>query len=112
VLYAVHPAYAAIPPEQVAAVANGCGPGDWKLDLVPDHLGGVDLTDACNQHDVLYHLGGAEEDRKLADVLLYANLAAAILMAGGPFVPLRMAAAVMYYRAVRSGGAEFFGAKP
>lgn len=110
-LYAVHAAYAMADPDMISKVGNGCGPGDWKLDLIPDHLGNVDLTDACLQHDVLYHLGGTEADRKLADVLLYTNIAASILISGGPMVPLRMAAAIMYYRAVRSCGAQFFGAK-
>lgn len=108
-LYAIHAAYSMADPGLVAKAANGCGPGNWKLDFVPDHLGEVDFEDACNQHDVLYYLGGTEADRKFADVLLYANIASAILMAGGPMVPLRMAAAIMYYKAVRSCGAEFFG---
>ena len=108
-LYAIHTAYSMADPGLVATIANGCGPGDWKIDLIPDHLGDVDLTDCCNQHDVLYHIGGTEADRKLADVLLYANIASAVLMAGGPMVPLRMAAAAMYYKAVRSCGSQFFG---
>lgn len=108
-LYAIHAAYSMADPGLVAQVANGCGPGSWKLDLIPDHLGDVDLTASCDQHDVLYYLGGTEEDRRLADVLLYANIAASILMAGGPMVPLRMAAAILYYKAVRSCGAAYFG---
>lgn len=110
-LIALHPAYAAATPEQIAAVANGCGPGAWKLDLVPDHLGDVDITDCCNQHDYLYSLGGTEEDRKLADVLLYICVAGAVLLNDSHLVPLQMAAAAIFYRAVREAGAEFFGTK-
>lgn len=110
-LLAVHPAYAAATPEQIAAVANGCGPGAWKLDLIPDHLGDVDITEVCNQHDFLYSLGGTEEDRLMADVLLYTDIAGMVLLNDGYLVPLQMAAAVIFYRAVRNVGAKFFGAK-
>ena len=111
-LVAIHPAYAAATPEQLAAAnVNGCGPGGWRVDLIPDHLGDVDITDACNLHDYLYFLGGSEEDRLMADVLLYTNIAAKILLNDGYLVPLQMAAAAIFYRAVRNGGAAFFGVK-
>ena len=111
-LIAIHPAYAAATPEQLAAAnVNGCGPGGWRVDLIPDHLGDVDISAPCNQHDYLYFLGGSEEDRLRADVLLYTNIAASVLLNDGYLVPLQMAAAAVFYRAVRNGGAAFWGAK-
>ena len=109
-LLALHPAYAAATPEQLAAAnVNGCGPGGWRIDLVPDHLGKVDYSEACRQHDYLYFLGGTEEDRLFADTLLYVNIAASVLLNDGYLVPLQMAAAAIFYRAVRNGGAKYFG---
>ena len=101
--------YAMASREEIEARTDGCGPSGWRIDMVPDHLGDVDITEPCLIHDWLYYIGGSEEDRKRADVMLYVNIAAAVLMAGGPMVPLRMAAAVMYYKAVRSCGSQFFG---
>lgn len=107
-LVAVHPAYAAADPSDILRVTNGCGPGGWRLDLVPDHLGDVDISEACRQHDYLYYIGGSEEDRLHADVLLYTNIAALILFNDGYLVPLQMAAAAIFYRAVRNGGDAFW----
>ena len=111
-LLALHPAYAAATPEQLAAAnVNGCGPGGWRFDLIPDHLGDVDISDFCREHDYLYFLGGTEADRLAADVLLYTKIAASVLLNDGYLVPLQMAAAAIFYRAVRNGGAAFWGTR-
>jgi len=58
--------------EDVGKLSNGCGPGDWKIDLVPDSLLGCDFTESCNIHDVMYHFGKDNVDKQLADrVFLY-----------------------------------------
>uniref|UniRef100_I2Q039 DUF1353 domain-containing protein n=1 Tax=Desulfovibrio sp. U5L TaxID=596152 RepID=I2Q039_9BACT len=91
-----------------AAVVNGCGPGGWRVDLIPDHLCGLDISEACNIHDWQYHEG---KDRQAADVTLYLNLCIVVLCHGGPLEPLRLGAALVMYRAVRECGARFFGAQ-
>jgi hypothetical protein len=61
-----------LPNEEVDKLSNGCGPGDWKIDLVPDSLLGCDFTESCNIHDVMYHFGKDNVDKQLADrVFLY-----------------------------------------
>ena len=102
-------AYRALLPEELVGIVNGCGPGGWRVDLVPDSLAGLCITDECNLHDWMYAQGGTEEDRRFADVFLYCNLAHKILMAGGPLQAFRMAGAGIMYKAVRAGGSEFFG---
>ena len=36
-------------------ITNGCGPGGWKFDLVPDTIWGLSIKDECNNHDVDWH---------------------------------------------------------
>jgi len=102
-------AYRALLPEELALVVNGCGPAGWRVDLVPDSLLGLCITPECNVHDWMYLQGGDEAARKLADVTLYLNIAAKVLLEGGPLVPLKMVGAMVFYRAVRIAGAEHFG---
>lgn len=102
-------AYRALSDEALATIVNGCGPEGWRVDLVPDSLLGLCITPECNLHDWMYGKGGDETARKLADVTLYLNIAAKVLLEGGPLVPFRMAGAVVFYKAVRIGGKEHFG---
>ena len=102
-------AYLELTPEQIAQVANGCGPMGWRIDLVPDSLGGLDISADCSCHDYMYSLGGDEQARRFADVILYCNIAHKVLMAGGPLQAFRMAGAGIMYKAVRSCGEDHFG---
>ena len=103
-------AYRALPPEDLAKIVNGCGPKGWRVDLVPDSLMGLCVTSECNLHDWMYSQGGSEAERQFADVVLYVTVAFKVLMEGGHLVPLRMAGAAIFYKAVRECGAEHFGA--
>lgn len=103
-------AYRALLPEELGKIANGCGPKGWRVDLVPDSLMGLCVTPECNLHDWMYSQGGDDAARKLADVTLYLNIAFKVLMEGGHLVHLRMAGAAIFYKAVRDGGADHFGA--
>lgn len=96
-------------PEELAKHVNGCGPAGWRIDLVPDSLLGLEIGECCRIHDWLYYIGGGEQARLEADIILYQNLVGLILQAGGPLRPFRMAAAATFYIAVRERGAEFFG---
>jgi len=92
-----------------AAVVNGCGPGGWRVDLIPDHLCGLCITEPCNIHDWMYGEGGDETKRLEDDITLLLNILITVLEHGGPLEPLRLAGAVIFYRSVRECGAAFFG---
>lgn len=92
---------------EIEARTNGCGPEGWRGDIVADldSLAGLDISDPCRVHDWMYGEGGSDDDRLTADIMLYLNIAALVLRAGGPLAPVRMAGAAAMYLAVRAGGA-------
>lgn len=100
------PGYADLSPEEKARIVNGCGPGNWKLDLVPDELLGVDIEEPCNVHDYEYWLG---KDRAQADARLHANILIACLAQHPHRLPLLIPLANAYFLAVHEGGASHFG---
>ncbi len=65
-------------PEVVATIVNGCGPGGWKVDLVPDNLLGLDISEPCDIHNWRYEEGETEEDKRVGDLELRGNLIATI----------------------------------
>lgn len=99
-------------PEVVAKVVNGCGPGGWKYDLVPDTILGLKVTESCNIHDWMYNEGATGADKRLADLALRENLLATIKSAKGPLNWLlryhRTIRAYEYYVAVSLGGDAAF----
>lgn len=60
--------------EKIGRVCNGCGPGNWKFDIVPDQIWGVNIKFACNIHDWMYHIGGSKKQRKFADRMFLHNI--------------------------------------
>ena len=102
--------YKTTPREEIDKVVNGCGPGNWKLDFVPDKLRGNNFTEACNIHDWRYYLGGNELDRLQADVELLSNM---LLICGKECGTCLDAGDVLicfeYFTAVRKFGAKHFG---
>lgn len=46
---------------------NGCGPGGWKFDLVPDTMWGLSVNEACDIHDWMYLFGKVIDDKDRAD---------------------------------------------
>lgn len=55
-------------------MTNGCGPGGWKYDLVPDTIWGLDVHDACDIHDWCYFIGKTESDKQESDDMFLRNL--------------------------------------
>lgn len=55
-------------------VCNGCGPGSWKIDLVPDRIYGLDISEACNVHDWMYYEGRTSGDKSRADRAFLENI--------------------------------------
>lgn len=106
-----------VPEAQRRAVANGCGPGSWKLDLIPDSLLSVDFTDSCDIHDVEFwraaelRPGSPEHTHAfhVANARLAVNMAIDCLEQHPErmrhFLPLVCG----YVEAVSLGGRHFFG---
>ncbi|MDH3998052.1 MAG: hypothetical protein OET90_04355, partial [Desulfuromonadales bacterium] len=102
-------------PEYVrAAVANGCGASGWKVDLVPDSLYRLDVSEVCDIHDWMYHQGETLADKDEADRVLLNNLLRKI-NAETSYAWLRWLRrkrALKYYQAVAEfGGPAFWSGK-
>ena len=101
-------------PDVVAKIVNGCGPGGWKVDLVPDTILLLSVKEACNIHDWCYSEGSSEDYRLWADDLLHQNLRATIFHAADTswfariLMPHRLVRARGYYYAVRAFGSDPF----
>lgn len=94
---------------------NGCGPGGWKFDLVPDTIYGLSVTDACNIHDWMYHFGKTIEDKDRADRSFLNNMVRLVngRSADNWFVrnilkPMRLRRVKIYYEAVSHFGGPVF----
>jgi hypothetical protein len=88
-------------------VTNGCGPGGWKFDIIPDTMYGLSIKEACNIHDWDYSVGTYLADKLLADKRLLSNLNILIDNYKGwsCFLnPLRRLRALEYYEAVHIAG--------
>jgi len=95
-------------------IVNGCGPGGWKIDLVPDTIWGLSIHAACDIHDWQYTLGTTINDKLEADRILLNNIIRLIDAAGGCWLlrKLRRLAALRYYNAVVIfGGPAFWSGK-
>ena len=101
-------------PEVIAMFVNGCGPGGWKFDLIPDTMLGLSVTEACNIHDWDYTEGKTQADKEAADERFLANCRALIDNAPGIINRLlryhRRLRALEYYEAVKHFGDEAFWA--
>lgn len=104
--------------EFVVANSNGCGPRNWKVDLIPDKIGHIDFTFSCRVHDICYHFGRTEEEKRVSDRLLLFNMLADIDnhcvsngIADRSQRVLYRHLAWLYYRAVSDLGHEAFYTK-
>ena len=102
--------------EEIRGMVNGCGPGSWKIDLIPDKIGNIDFTESCNIHDICYIYGMDEEDKRLGDRIFLFNIQSDVdryCDENGFFDRIEMIlyreTAFNYYRAVSDfGGSSFF----
>jgi len=54
---------------------NGCGTSNgWKLYLVPNAILGCRIVEACNIHDLMYHMGTTNKDKYFADFIFLKNI--------------------------------------
>lgn len=106
--------YVTASPEVRKQVINGCGPGGWKVDLIPDSLYGLDISEACNIHDWMYTAGATLKDKAEADRVFLNNMIRLINSKGSIWIikRLRLRAAKAYYEAVdHFGGPAFWEGK-
>lgn len=91
-------------------IANGCGPGGWKLDLVPDTIYGLDISEICDWHDFDYTFLPKEKIwKKVADKRMHHNLKVHINKKSGWLLKYpRLVRAYWYYLAVSKGGDSSF----
>lgn len=102
--------YTRATPEVRAAVVNGCGPGGWKIDLVPDTIWLLDISACCDIHDWMYAAGSYIYDKEEADRVFLNNMLRTIEAAGGWWwlKALRRRRAAKYYNMVHLFGGPAF----
>lgn len=95
--------------EELAMIVNGCGPGGWKFDLVPDTIYGLSIRAICNVHDWMYYWGESEQDKVFADQLFLRNLRVYITKNSSWILRgLRLSRATKYFEAVEHLGSRAF----
>lgn len=89
---------------------NGCGPKGWLGKLIPDHLFGLSVNEACDLHDEQYIQGGNDYQRKLADQIFLNGILDKIRNTNDKKLIsfLRKISAYSYYFAIRLFGNTFF----
>lgn len=100
--------------EERAIHSNGCGPGGWIIDLVPDSLESLNITEECDIHDWYYSFGTTDEDKKIGDRIFRFNLRAKVRMntTGILLLDTRLHLAELYFEAVdRHGHNAFYDGK-
>jgi len=106
--------YMTLAPEDRARMVNGCGPGGWKLDIVPDTIYGLDISSACDIHDYMYTVGLELADKEEADRVFLNNMLRLIQANSSCWLlrKLRRQRARTYYEAVSHfGGPAFWSGK-
>jgi len=106
-------AYKELPIDVKEKFCNGCGTkglGGW---LVPDTLYGLNITECCNIHDFMYHVGTKHRDKEIADRTFLNNMIRVIDAESISILkPFRRLRAMNYYSAVRDfGGTAFWSGK-
>lgn len=116
--YVPFPEYDELSPEDKARIVNGCGPGGWKFDVVPDNILGVTIKEPCNRHDFAYYLG---RDFDEANRNLLADIVTDIIkhqreqetrigdIIDDALLRARLSIAIDYFMAVHIGGRKYFG---
>ena len=111
--------YETIPEILLLKQVNGCGPGGWKFDLIPDTMYGLSVVEACNIHDWMYLHGQTLEDKDRADRVFKNNVIRLIdsrtsknWFSQNIIKPLRYRRAKTYYESVSHfGGPAFWKGK-
>lgn len=91
---------------------NGCGSG-WKEPLVPDTLGGINISEACAIHDYEYEIGGSDDDFHSANFNFLRNMITIIRRDDTVWTNESVALkwAMQYFLAVEDHGRKYFNFK-
>jgi len=55
-------------------ICNGCGAAGSTIDLVPDTIWGLKISECCNIHDYMYNQGETLADKESADRAMLNNI--------------------------------------
>lgn len=99
-----------------SALTNGCGPGGWKFDLVPDTVYGLSIHVACDIHDYMYAMGETIADKDEADRVFLNNCIRLVYAAQGFWARVlrypRLMRVKFYFEMVQHfGGPAFWSGK-
>ena len=94
--------------DEKSDICNGCGTSGWKGKVVPETMWGLDISEACQRHDWMYHYGTTKKDKELADLVFLRNLVRIINREGGWLKWPRRYRAMTYYNFVADFGDEAF----
>jgi hypothetical protein len=102
--------YYNITSEEKLVICNGCGPGNWKFDIVPDTIYGLSIAEVCNVHDYMYYHGIDTKDKWFADAVFLLNGCLLVMWTADTRLMrvLRTMRMVWYYLAVATFGDKAF----
>ena len=101
--------YLDLTPLEKKGICNGMGAKDSALSaLIPNTMWFLDVTEAGNIHDYMYHVGTTIADKEEADRVFLNNLMRLINNKGGWLSFLRRRRAIKYYEAVFYCGGDAF----
>lgn len=106
------PAYYDLSEVERARICNGCGTKGLGGLIVPDTLWGLEIEDACDIHDFMWHEGSTIEDKREADRIFLNNMLR-LIDGGSKWLKwIRRRRAYKYYEGVAVfGGPAFWAGK-
>ena len=87
-----------------------CGSGKIQEIVIPDHIFGCNIKEACSIHDFMYEVGGTKWDKRVADRVFLWNMLRLIREYSSFFVMrmVRENTAYVYYEMVEEFGGFAF----
>ena len=103
--------YSELTPEEKAKLCNGMGAKNSLISRwIPNTMYGLDVEEAGNIHDYMYHVGRTWQDKEFADDKFRWNMFELIDNKGGWLASFRRRRALKYYEAVLYFGDDAFWA--
>ena len=102
--------YEKLTASQKRLICNGCGAA-WRIDVVPDNILGLDITEACNIHDYSWFVAKPTwDDFHRANIMFLDNMLE-LISTGTRWWWLKWARrnrAMTYFNAVEEFGRKIF----